>query len=206
MDSIDSTPGRTADQRAEIRAALEKHAPALVSRYDAAVRLVEDKAFPWRLRLLAHAVREIANALPEELLGLKAGRDSDAVLEDITQAWERHVSPSAVAEPGSPAGAASTPPAEVPVPTDIFKKLDEYFRTRARSTRRRDAAEALFAWSDPFNRVQLASLGPVLKAWLDATRWFVAATHAPRKPGADQSLESTDEQELAIWALGLSVA
>ena len=196
MDPVGPMSDKIADQRAQIRAALEKHAPALVNRYDAAVRLVGDETFPWRLRLVAHAVREIANALPEELLGLKAGRDSDAVLEDVTRAWERAVSPSAEDGAGSPADTVRMPPAGVPVPPDIFTKLDEYFRTRAKSTRRRDAAEALFAWSDPFNRAQLGSLGPVLKAWLEATSWFVAKTHAPRKPGPDQGIDAADEQEL----------
>src|SRR5436309_12710013 len=69
MDPVGPTSDKIADQRAQIRAALEKHAPAVANGYDAAVRLVRDETFPWRLRLVAHAVREIANALPEELLG-----------------------------------------------------------------------------------------------------------------------------------------
>ncbi len=194
MDPVGSTLDKIADQRAQLRAALEKHAPAMVNRYDAAVRLVEDETFPWRLRLVAHAVREIANALPEELLGLKAGRDSDAVLGEITQAWQRDVPSSALGGRGSP-GAIVPMSTGVSVPADLFAKLDEYFRTRARSIRRRDAAEALFAWTDPFNRAQLASLGPVLKAWIEATSWFVAKTHAPRQLGPDQGI-GADEQEL----------
>jgi acyl transferase domain-containing protein len=72
MDPVGHTSDKIADQRAQIRAALAKHAPALVEAYDAAVRLSGDETFPWRLRLVAHAVREIANALPEALLGAKA--------------------------------------------------------------------------------------------------------------------------------------
>jgi hypothetical protein len=114
MDAIGSAPDSTVDQRAQIRGALQKHAPALVDRYEAAVRLVQNETFPWRLRLVAHAVREIANALPEELLGLKAGRDSDALLEDVTRTWERDVSPSALDGPRSgshPQCGAGTGPA-----------------------------------------------------------------------------------------------
>jgi hypothetical protein len=196
MDPVGPTSDKIADQRTQIRAALEKHAPALVNRYDAALRLVGDETFPWRLRLVAHAVREIANALPEELLGVKAGRDPDALLDEVTRVWERDVSPSPADGPGSPAASTPIPPAGVSVPADTITKLDEYFRTRARSSRRRDAAEALFAWSDPFNRAQLASLGPVLKAWLEATSWFVAKTHAPRKLGPDQDIDAADEREL----------
>src|SRR5437867_13409661 len=125
MDPLGPTSDKIADQRAQIRFALEKHAPALVSRYDAAVRLVGDETFPWRQHMVAPAVSEIANALPEELLGLRAGGDSDVVLEDVTRACEQSVSPSAADGPGSPADTV-LPPAEVSVPADIFTKLDEY--------------------------------------------------------------------------------
>jgi hypothetical protein len=190
---VGSTQEEHADERRELRLALEKHAPALTARYEAAVRLVEDATFPWRLHLVAHAVREIANALPEELFDLKLERDRDVDLDDIARAWTERRGPGLASE--LPLTTVGTPPTgETSVSFDLVARLDRFFHARAASPKRREAAREIFAWSDPFNRAQTASLGPVLNAWVEVTRWFVALAHAPRR--AREDVASTQLLEL----------
>lgn len=185
-------------ERAEIRRELARHAPRLADLYDAAVRLVQDVSFPGRVRLAAHAVREIANALPEVILGVRAGRSSDRLLDDVTAAWLRELPAATGIEPALSDAARAIPAAGMAtVPAYVFERLDEFFRARAKSLNRSNAAEELFLWTDPLNRWQKAALSPVLKEWLDTTRWFVAMSKTPRtrSAGIEDLSEPHDEAE-----------
>jgi hypothetical protein len=188
---VDVTQRAQIDEREELRRALDEHAPALTGRYDAAVRLVKDATFPWRLHLVAHAVREIANALPEELFGLKSRRELDLDLDDIARAWKERMPPDP--HPEFAVTTTTAPAAQTGLPSDLVARLSRFFHSKATSPKGREAAEEVFAWSDPFNRAQSASLGPVLNAWIDVTRWFVKVVHAPRRANEERASDRLRE-------------
>jgi len=168
-------------ERDDIRRELARHSPPLADLYAAAVRLVADVSFPGREQLVAHAVREIGNALPEIVLGIRAARSSDGLLDGLTREWDREFDATATVESPSGDRAGPVPPAgTVSVPTRLFTKLDRYFRDRATSVTRTGAAEMLFEWTDPLNRMQKATLAPILREWLTETSWFVRLVHLPR--------------------------
>src|SRR5205823_2450841 len=101
--------------------------------------LVHEWSVPGKVRLAAHAVREIGNSLPDYIAGKKEYKRLDYVsrFDNIVTAWSQ-IQPIIKTQAPNPSidAGISTPP-EFPVPLDLCLQLDslinDHITTRGRT-------------------------------------------------------------------------
>jgi hypothetical protein len=181
-------------ERRELHAWLHRRSPELGDLYAGALELLFGIKILGRSRFVAHAVREIANRLPDGIAGEQATLEGAKriqpthQLDAIAAIWiplPAHDVGAAV-QPRAEATEAEAPSARLLSVTE-FKKLDKLIGEWIES--KRNAPErmaALIMALAPENRAAPDILGPVIRQWSDITKYFVAVAHG--KDASDDEL------------------
>lgn len=76
-------------ERTQVHTWLQLNAPHLAEVYLGSVRLFEDEEFPGRVYLVAHAVREIRNRLPDAIAGVvaKSNTEYNPLVSALHESW-----------------------------------------------------------------------------------------------------------------------
>ena len=184
----------------EIRRWLHEHAVPLEGLYEAAVHIVATPAFPGRIHLAGHCVREIANRLPDYYPGVDLPKRKRVEyvneLDEIARQWQRSGLPTDGTVPAPTAAAAGEGAATasgLELPVKLIGRLSRLVGHHLASRVRKDAAaRALYAAS-----VQMGSPGeeiaPQVTQWMDVTTDFLAWTHA-RKDGKVPDASALEER------------
>ncbi len=170
----------------EIAQSLKKTAPQLGELYEGAVKMLENEQFPGRVRFIAHAVREIANRLPEAVGGevTKGHLDYHEDISSVAVAWkDEGLGNTVVARSGEedePGLRISY--ALVGKVNALLEKDQEV------SARKERNAQAMIHKLIPESRHTGECLAPIINHWLRVVRWFVDNVHETEK-----ARESIDE-------------
>jgi hypothetical protein len=175
----------------ELRKWLESNAPTLAPVYSAAVQMVHDPSFPGRVWLVAHAVREIRNRLPDAIAGELRGTRTEysQLAEEVRATWVDDGLPS---DGSVPVLLAVDPDSSGPERYDISWSLlaavgELVVGHLAVADRKRETARRLFEatteWPIP---------AYVVESWLRSTKWANAFAHVRNQP-----LNPSDEESLA---------
>jgi hypothetical protein len=167
--------------RVELRDALLRIAPHLAELYEGAVLLLYECPVPGRGRLIAHAVREIGNALPEKITGQSFPKRFDPTnhLDDLVDEWKKsglsiHGGATVLEEQT----AFILDNGYVRLPQKLYARIAKLIERHGQSrTSNRQKAVELFKACDTQNPNQVELLMPVLKKWLDVVQWFVGLAH-----------------------------
>ena len=164
---------------------LKDKAPSLAELYETAVVLLEEQRLPGSSRIIAHCVREIANALPSILDGVERNRlQYDKRLDEITRIWERIGRPAIL--PPVSSGPTATPDPQDALAQDLLNQLEDLIKEHKLSRSKTDTvAERLFQANRPENRYSGEVLRPVLKQWLKLKEWFVGHAHDSGKTDSE---------------------
>ncbi len=156
---------------------LKKKAPSLAELYETAVILLEQQPLPGRSRIIAHCVREIANALPGILAGVERTRlEYDKRLHEIALAWDRMIRP--LIRPPRTVGSTSIPDPQDALTEDFLGQIEELIKEHKATRAKPDTiAEKLFQADRPENRHLGDALRPVLRRWIKLKEWFVGHAH-----------------------------
>lgn len=165
--------------RLELRDWFQREAPSLGDLYEGAVELLYQGKLPGRIRLIAHAMREIWNRLPDYLTGERVGKRLDYVsrVDTIEKKWNEHRQMNSTS--ASQSNPVSPSSQYIPIPLDLYNELDLLISDHG-ATRQRplDAARRLYEGLDPQNTTKMGdALRPVLLQWVEITRWSVAHAH-----------------------------
>ena len=190
--------------RLEIKGWLNRNAPASEELYVGALEILYSPSIRGKALFVAHAVREIANRLPEIITGIKNARfEWQNKLDGVVKRWEQSgflldgTLPTVTASQLDPAVA------DLPMPRnviqDIASLLSEYAATRERAS---DRARRLFEGIDPRNGRAQETLTPIVTQWLKVTSWFLKHVHDSGAPDAVDSSELRTQFELFETALG----
>lgn len=152
---------------------LARKAPSLADLYVSAFHLTYSLPLPGRARLVAHAVREICNALPTYVAGPKGQRVDYANLVIAVHAeWKRASLPLRVEDlPGA-----------IELPTHVTKPIVDLLERHGSQENAREAAGRLFAAADPSGNTDPATLRPLATRWRTDTDWANKIAHDPREP------------------------
>lgn len=180
--------------RLELKGWLKRNAPSLEELYDGALQILHSPRFPGRARFVAHAVREIANRLPETITGIKHQRfEWQNKLDGILVTWERcglSLDQSMLQPVSGRDSALST---DVLISREamqgIAELLSEYAAGRETN---REKARQLFEGVDPKNQTAREALTPIVTQWLSVTNWFMKIVHVP--VSTDAAVESSELQ------------
>ncbi len=169
-------------RRIELRGWLERNAPSLGELYEGAVALMFVTPVPGRIRLIAHAVREMRNRLPDVISGAKSGGTLQYKnrLDDVTKVWLRSGLPADGSFPNTTLGLGVEPPEapDIPIERRVFMEVSRLVKDHVAARQRpEDAAIRLFEAIAPENLPLRDSLRPVVRQWLSITDWFVGRVH-----------------------------
>lgn len=171
-------------QRRRLLHWLREKAPSLAELYGTAVTLLEEQPLPGRSRIIAHCVREIANALPALLAGVERTRlEYDKRLDKIALARDRLT--RLPMQPPRSMGATSIPDPQDALTQAFFNQIEELIKEHKATRAKRDTiAERLFRANRPENRHLGDALRPVLRRWTDLKDWFAGHAHDNGKTDA----------------------
>ena len=194
-------------QRVELRDALFEIAPYLAELYQGAVLLLYQCSIPGRARLIAHAVREIGNGLPEKMAGKSFPDRFDPTdeLNIIVAEWAKcgFFSDGHPTIPDDARTDVIRDKGPVEVPLSLFKKLSKLLKRHDQSrTSNREKTVELFKACDPQNPGQIELLVPVVQQWLNVVRWFVSLVHE-RKRSDDEILQGKFMAQFDVFETGL---
>jgi hypothetical protein len=156
--------------------------------YEAAVRLLQDPAFPGRSNLICHAARDLGNIFPQ-LFGIESIPQVKftEVMDDLSDLWTQNGLDESDSILETEAD-ASILKVEVTLPVEIFRQVSYLImqhRKPALSVKERitKMVEAVA----PENVGRREVLVPIAKQWVETTRWFQQHTHAgPDTPSVDE--------------------
>jgi hypothetical protein len=192
--------------RREIRAWLQRNnAVSLSELYEGAVELVS-RTVPGRVRLVAHAVREIRNRLPDALAPEKEPERLDyrKRCEAIRNVWQRLDSIELLGSRNVPDATAS-----VGVPVVAAEQVQQLLdddqavqgRVRATATRLYVAVVRIRSGRTLTESEQVA-IEPAIRQWHIVTDWFVDRAHDNGTPDGENDLQAfADRFELFERAL-----
>jgi len=190
--------------RLEIKGWLNRNAPSSEELYVGALQILYSPNLRGKTRFVAHAVREIANRLPEIVTGNKSSRFQwQNQLDGLIKKWEQSgflldgtLSTITASEPDAPV-------ADLPMPRNVMQNiailLSEYSATRERAS---DKAQRLFEGIDSRNRRAQETLAPIVTQWLKVTSWFLKHVHDSGAPDAVDPSELQIQFELFETSLG----
>jgi hypothetical protein len=144
--------------------------------YEAAVRMVEDDSFPGRNILICHAIREIRNRLPE-IVGAKGiikRADYTKEVEELAGLWKSEGVQSVYQKDNED----REPVAEYRVSGKFLEQVKRLVNghIEVKGRKKHNAKQLLMALETENNKWE-ATLGPVVKLWVDETEWFVERAH-----------------------------
>jgi hypothetical protein len=156
---------------------LDEQDLALGELYDGAIRMIQDRNFPGRLRFICHAVREIRNRLPEAIAGKSTlGRlDYSQKVEELAKACERAGLGSVRVVEEDEQRAEQTIPKEL-----VVLISDLIAEHKAVQNRKLENTKRLIIALEPENKNLQTSLVPIIKRWIEETDWFVERAHIGR--------------------------
>jgi hypothetical protein len=169
-------------RREELLTWLKKKAPGLCELYEGALRLVFDNSFPGRYRLVAHAVREIRNRLPDVISWQKEGERVDYPnrIDNICRIWERTGFPFDGTIPQSLTHGSEIPKSgnrsHRPLFKEIASLLEDHKKGRARN---KEKGYRLFEGIAPENQKIRSLLQPIVEQWDEVFEWFMSLVHEP---------------------------
>ena len=172
------------DLRLAVRRLLSLNAPALISLYDAAVRMLHDEQFPGRKYLIAHCVREIANSLPSFFGDVVEGRAEYQVLvQAIVEPWlDAGLPLGSEAAPVSVGDAGNSASQAIPVPPAIVRRIGTLLEAHtAVYGRKQQNAATLFRALSANMDEEAYHLRPIIDLWLETCDWFVRRAHHNRR-------------------------
>jgi len=157
--------------------------------------LLNNPTFPARERLIAHAVREIGNRLPDAV-GTKVGKtkrvDATNRLDEIVKMWKRDGLPVDFSTPISAPSADSAGNGGVLLPLRTAKAMAALIRDHALSReKRKDAAIRLLREIAPDSGVSVDQLRPTALRWFEVLEWFQKNVHVPDE---DKAVSEDDFQ------------
>jgi hypothetical protein len=196
--SSSTFPGITSDavrddgwtpQRRRVRRWLVERAPNLAPVYEATIRLAMDATFPGRLWLMAHALRDMRNRLPNAIAGPVKGSNTQysVLVARVTKCWMEDGLPGDGSSPAT-AGREASPegPARLEVSATLIAAVGELVSGHlAIEPRKRESARRLWA--------AIGGQPPpdyAVRTWLDATNRAERFAHLREKP-----LTPEDEEE-----------
>lgn len=178
----------TARQR-QILDKLDDLGPELGDAYQAALLLMADDAFPVRVRLVAHLVREITNRLPDYLdVPVDKGKAEYVnLLDEIAPLWEAEMSeqasfarrPSAVQEAGTTPDVTEV--RTVKISAGLQRKIDGLLaeHSRSRATARQKLGAVIRSIDNGGRGGSNSDPDPIVGHWKKLTDWFVKRAHFP---------------------------
>ena len=176
--------------RAALLTWLRRTAPPLAPLYESALRILEADGFPGRVHLVAHAVREIRNRLPEAVAGeiVPARAEYTDLSKVVHRRWVEAGFDAdglrAVDENREP---PATGPPSVEIPASLFNAVGDLVTAHAAaSATHREKARRMF------EAIGGDTPAYVVHGWLDASEWGVDWAHTRAKPPTRE-----DEERLA---------
>ena len=167
-------------QRVELLEGFKRKAAHLGALYEASVTLFNTPSFPARQYLVAHAVREIGNRLPDAV-GVEvenARVEHVNRLDDIARTWQRDGLPTDFAIPLIAPRAPSEPAEGVWLPRKTAEALVDLVRDHAKSREaRRDAPTRLLQELARDSGMTIDQLRPIALQWVEVLKWFVKNVH-----------------------------
>lgn len=195
--------------RVELRDWFRREAPSLGDLYEAAIELLYERPLPGRIRLIAHAAREIGNRLPDYLSGERVATRLEYTnrMDAIEKKWDTHKPTSS---PSTSESNHMSPSSQgISIPVELYNELDLLISDH-RAARRRplDAAQRLYEGLDPENNMKMGdTLRPVLLQWVEITKWFVGHAHDSGKGKRDVDYDWDEVKrkfelmELSLWSI-----
>lgn len=175
-------------RRREIHGWLRESAPSLAELYEGAVRLTYAAQLPGRVRFIAHAVREIRNALPAVMSDAvrRGPLDYAKELDQLASAWRDYGPGTDGMLPNLASDAGETaPPPDVSLPRPLVHRiaglLSEHQAARGK---KREAAVHLFEACVPRDQFTGEFAATVIDQWIDVTDWFMGKAHDSGAPDA----------------------
>lgn len=166
---------------------LRSHSPSLTELYEGAVRALDERS-SGHVRFAAHAVREIANSLPEAISGVKrTGRlDYPTRLDQVRAIWiEAGILKAELTPDSLPSLDVTTITLSMESAKPILDLLREHHEARARPI---EAARRMFVAAVPENATFDEALQPIMQQWLKVTKWFMKHAHDNGRCDADVPL------------------
>jgi len=167
-------------RRRELQQWFERNAPALGEVYAGAVLLLHDERIPGYRRLVAHAMREIGNRLPDVVGDEIRGRVQYANhLDKLQKKWAQW-GPECLGDGSWPSlpGTTNHVAVDVRLIRLVVALIDDHAEARERPPER--ARRLFLAVSDGVG--PHPGLGPVVDQWVDLTKWAMSKTHVPSGP------------------------
>ena len=165
--------------------------------YEGALRMIKNRSFPGRERLICHAMREIRNRLPNAV----AGKNAVELLiyqEEVTpiaKAWDK-AGLEGVYEKQSTK--ASNEPGKF-VPRDVLVLVNKLVKKhREVKNRKEENARRLLISIEPENEQMRSSLTPVVEKWIDVTEWFVERAHVGKAVDEDELVAHFETFEVVL--------
>jgi hypothetical protein len=194
-------------QQSELRDALHKIDPYLADLYEGAVLLLYACPVPGRARLIAHAVREIGNALPGKMAdkSLPKRFDWTTELNSLVREWQNcgfstDEAPSFPMDSGTRISGRDRP---VEIPRSLFAELSgltaRYTKSLMNSEKK---GKELFKACDSQNPAHIESLVPAIKQWLRVLKWFVDHVH-DRMKSDEEILDAEFRDQFDNFETGL---
>lgn len=167
-------------QRLELLDGFKRKAAHLASLYEAGVTLFHDPAFPARYYLVAHAVREIGNRLPDAVgVQVENTRIDANRLNSVVAIWRRDGLPNDFATPIVAARAPTDPAEGIWLPKRTGEAVVELVRDHARSWEaRQEMPIRLLQELARDTGMTVDQLRPIALQWVQVLRWFQTKVHA----------------------------
>lgn len=191
---------RLSAKQERVLVTLRREVPEIATMYEAGLRLIADEAFPARVYLVGHAMREIMNRLPDHYdIPQPDPVQYHDVIARISPRWKNSVRPTL----DSVASGPTTRLPEYPVPAEVAFQLDDLIRRHDESVgRRRDAHVRLLASRDVPGAVP-AYPEPVIRQWFEIRGVEFAHMRDGRTPppSVDECLSSWAKMEEILHAI-----
>jgi len=149
--------------------------PSLAELYRSAVMMLEsDPPFPGRTRLIAHAVREIGNRLPEAVTLKEYKEKADTTIKTgtIVRLWNDLPRAEAVGSPLTEQGAVPARP-ELSISVELYGAIEDLVREfeKPDAHRRRKFQEMIEVATDAGIKADVSPA--VVQRWIAVTDWCV---------------------------------
>ncbi len=184
------------------------HAPTLGELYEGARALLFSPPLPGWTRFVAHAVREIANALPRVVAGLNSQQvQYPSLLDDIVSGpWTKSGLPLDGAMPISRPTEGATPEPDITISRELFVSIAELVKEHLAGRKRPpEAAGKLYDSLVPQDQLSSDARVLFVTRWPRLIRWFVGCAHAAEKSDSnferDEFLRQFDLFEEMLAAL-----